>query len=185
MSFQARLPSARVFFSLEVCPRLPPPLIAESPAAEVGGGLCLIGSASSAQTPGSDHAQVTCSPGQRPEAQRTARFTPATCEQTTVSLTLKNKNPLGALLHLNTAPLFLRERRHMPQGPPPTSQSPPRPPAPPGSPRPGPRRSPGDTAEGEPAPHRPSPPPGPVPQVSTDRGRGLTAQQPRWKPPTQ
>lgn len=160
MSFQARLPSARVFSSLEVCPRLPPPLIAETPAAEVGGGLCLIGSPSSAQTPGSDRAPVTCSPGQRPEAQRTSRFTPTTCEQTTVSLTLQNKNPLGALLHLNTAPSFLQERRLRPQGPPPTSGSPPRPPAPPGSPRPGPRRPPGDTAGGERAPPRPSPPQG-------------------------
>ena len=61
VSFQARLLSARIIFFLKVGPCLPPNLIAEPPATEVCGWLCLIGSPSSTQTPRKDHAQVTCS----------------------------------------------------------------------------------------------------------------------------
>lgn len=45
---------------MQIGPHLPSPLIAESPAAEVSGGLCLIGSPSTTQTPGNDHEWPSC-----------------------------------------------------------------------------------------------------------------------------
>ena len=171
VSFQARLLSARIFF-LKVGPCLPPNLIAESPATEVCGRLCLIGSPSSTQTPRKDHVQVTCSD---PEA----------------------RGPTNSLFHPNNLPAdcckikTLQRRfctytsRHYFFGrgytchrtaahglaPTPT----------PGSTRLTPARPSGDAAEGKLAPHRP---PRLVPQVSTDGGLDRAVQQPRWKPST-
>lgn len=110
VSFQARLLSARIFFFLKVGPCLPPNLIAEPPATEVCGRLCLIGSPSPTQTPRKDHAQVTCSDLVRGQRRNELTLSP----QQPTSRLLQNKNPLEALLHLHIAPLFLRERRHLP-----------------------------------------------------------------------
>lgn len=105
MSFQPRLLSARAFFLLKICPSLPPLLIAEPPAAEVGGGFHFNGSPSSTQTPGTDRAQVSSHPpsslGQRPEGDELrAPLQPPARDH--CSSCLQSKNPLGALPSLNT-----------------------------------------------------------------------------------
>lgn len=55
---QRRLPAAGVLLPRQVRPRLPAPLAAQAPAAEVGGGLRLVGAASATQAPGSEGARA-------------------------------------------------------------------------------------------------------------------------------